>query len=82
MPDTWRYWSKQVYGYVATMTAENEYTVSLYKIQNHLNEGHTPAKVALIWNQGHAGECKAGTNSKGVAYNSCAYQQKVLAMMR
>lgn len=81
MPDTWNYWSKKVYGYVAEMTVENEKTVALFKIQIHLDEGHTQSEVALIWNQGHAGACKAGVNSKGVSYNSCSYQKKVLAYL-
>jgi len=81
MPGTWAHWSKQVYGYVAEMTVANEWNVALYKIQRHLNEGHQARAVALIWNQGNAGACRAGTNSHGVAYDSCGYQKKVLAMM-
>ncbi len=38
--------------------------------------------VARIWNQGNAGPCVKGTNSKGVKYNSCAYEKKILALLR
>lgn len=81
MPDTWKYWSKQALGYVAVITDINERYVALYKIQYHLNEGYSESQVAKIWNQGHAGPCKAGINSKGVAYDSCSYERKVLAAL-
>lgn len=82
MPDTWKYWSSRALGYRAPMTETNERYVILYKIQTHLNEGYSEAEIALIWNMGHAGRCKAGTNRWGVKFDSCAYQQKVLALLR
>lgn len=82
MPETWRYWSKRVIGYVADQTPINERYVALHKIQEHLNAGYNEAAVARIWNQGNAGECVRGTNSKGVAYDSCKYEQKILALLR
>jgi len=56
--------------------------VALKKIQQHFNQGHDEDNVARIWNQGNAGPCVIGTNSSGVDYNSCAYEKKVLAMLR
>lgn len=82
MPDTWAYWSKKVFGYIETQSPVNEEYVALHKIQHHLDDGYNEAQIALIWNQGHAGNCKAGTNSKGVKYDSCAYRDKVLVAMR
>lgn len=82
MPSTWAHWSKQVFGYVEKQTPINEEYVALHKIQHHLNQGYDEGEIALIWNQGHAGQCKAGTNSKGVDFNSCDYQKKVLVAMR
>lgn len=79
MPNTWAAWSKKVFGYVEKQTPVNEEYVALHKIQHHLDEGYSDAQVALIWNQGNASPCKAGVNKYGVEYNSCAYQQKVLA---
>ena len=81
MPQTWAYWSRHVFGYVAKQTPINEEYVALKKIQHHLDQGYNEAQIALIWNQGHAGPCKAGTNSKGVAYNSCQYRDTVLMAM-
>ena len=82
MPGTWAYWSNHVLGYVADQTPTNEYYVAVHKIQYHLNQGHDDGAIALIWNQGHAGACKSGINSMGVAYNSCAYERKITALLR
>ena len=82
MPGTWAYWSERVLGYVAPQTPVNEKYVALHKIQAHLNQGYDEDDVIRIWNQGHAGACSAGINSHGVAYNSCAYERKVLAQLR
>ncbi len=78
MPQTWAYWSKLVLGYVASQTPVNERYVALRKLQKHLDDGYSESQVALIWNQGNASNCKAGVNSKGVAYDSCAYVKKVM----
>lgn len=78
MPQTWAGWSKKVFGYIASQTPINERYVALRKIQSHLDEGYNEEQVALIWNQGNASKCKAGTNSKGVAYDSCLYVKKVI----
>lgn len=79
MTDTWRYWSNVALGYIATQTPEIEYRVAVYKIQHHLNQGYSEAQIFLIWNQGHAGPCRAGTNKYGVRYDSCTYLAKGLA---
>jgi len=82
MPGTWAYWSNVAIGYVAKQTPVNERYVALHKIQHHLNQGHDEDNIARIWNQGNAGPCVIGTNNSGVDYNSCAYEKKVLAMLR
>lgn len=79
MPDTWAHWSKQVFGYIEKQTPINEEYVALHKIQEHLNEGYSDTDIAKLWNQGHVGQCKSGTNRFGVKYDSCAYVRKVLA---
>lgn len=61
------------------MTPQNEYNVSLYKIQSHINDGYDNGAIARIWNQGNAGNCVVGVNRYGVEYNSCSYEKKVLA---
>lgn len=64
------------------MTPINQEYVAAYKVQHHLNEGYNEAQIALIWNQGHAGQCSSGYNKHGVWYDSCDYQKKVLALLR
>lgn len=79
LPSTWRLFSNIVYGEVKEMTPERERYVATKIIQSWLDEGLSPAQIALRWNQGHEGQCKAGINKHGVAYDSCAYKNKVLA---
>ena len=81
MPDTWAAWSNRVFGQVEPMTPTNEEYVALHKIQHHLDQGYSDRQVALTWNQGNPGACKAGVNKYGVRYDSCAYAKKVLAMI-
>lgn len=81
MPGTWQYWSTHVFGYVEDMTPVNERYVALRKIQHHINQGYTDDQIALIWNQGNPSPCKAGTNSKGVKYDSCKYVAKFRVAM-
>ena len=82
MSSTWAYWSTRLFGHVAEMTAENEMAVALFKIQEHINQGYTDTDIALIWNQGNNSPCKAGVNSKGVKYDSCAYVSQFQIAMR
>jgi hypothetical protein len=82
MPSTWNYWSKHVFGYVEEITPVNEYYVAVRKIQYHIDEGYSDSQISRIWNQGNPSPCKSGTNKQGVAYDSCAYEKKVLAMLR
>ena len=81
MATTWNHWSKVAIGYIAPQTEINERFVALYKIQYHLNEGYDNDDIARIWNQGNAGKCVTGTNRWGVAYDSCAYERKVMAYL-
>lgn len=47
----------------------------MVKMQKWLDQGMTPAQIALKWNAGGARQCSRGVNSKGVAYDSCEYVQ-------
>lgn len=82
MPATWEIISKQIAGTVLPQTAENERAVAEAKIADLLSQGNSPKEVALIWNTSLGGAEKPfvrkGTNSKGVAYDSGAYAQKVV----
>lgn len=78
LPSTWKLYSTEVYGKVVEQTpAAGEY-VTLVKVQGWIDDGFSPRQIFLIWNQGNAGQCKAGINWLGVPYDSCAYAQKAL----
>ena len=81
MPATWKQWAKQYLGNAnAPMSNENQDKVALAKINELLKQGRTPREIALIWNGGTPKE-KKGVNSKGVAYDSGAYANKVMAQL-
>lgn len=78
LPSTWEAWSKDVAGEVLPFNEANEYHVAHLKVEGWLDDGYTEEQIALIWNQGNPGPCKSGINSHGVAYDSCAYVEKVM----
>lgn len=81
MPGRFEALSKQMVGEVIPFNELNEeYVVTKY-IQMRLNAGITPGQFALAWNQGDLRPCSAGVNRYGIAYDSCKYQQKVLAVL-
>lgn len=82
MRGTWEYWSERILGYIAEQTPTTERYVALRKIQIHLDEGYREGDVFLIWNQGNAGPCRKGINSKGIPYNSCSYKERGLALLQ
>lgn len=82
LPSTWRLFSIDVYGEVKEQTPVRERYVAYKMIEKWLGEGYDADDVARIWNQGHAGKCKAGTNKHGVNYDSCAYERQVLAHLQ
>ena len=82
MPGTWKHHSHVVYGEIREMTPERERYVATAMVQRWLDEGYSQEQIPLLWNQGNASRCKAGTNKFGVRFDSCAYQQHVLAYLR
>lgn len=82
MPSTWRHHSTLVYGEVREMTPEREWYVVTTLFDKWLREGMNEAQIALRWNAGGASKCSSGVNKYGVRYDSCAYVQGVLAMLR
>jgi hypothetical protein len=81
MPSTWSQWAKEFLGNAnAPMTPENQDKVALAKIQSLINQGYNERQIALIWNGGTPVE-KKGVNSKGVAYDSGAYANKVMGYL-
>ena len=63
-------------------TPEKERYVAYKEIEKWLSEGLNARQIALKWNQGHSGTCKAGVNKHGVKYDSCAYANQVLAYLK
>ena len=61
------------------MEPEVETYVAIKMVERWLADGYTVSDIPLLWNQGHAGKCSSGVNKLGVAFNSCAYRQAVLA---
>lgn len=82
LPSTWRAHSVLVYGEVREMTDVRERFVATKIVERWVNAGYNAAQIALMWNQGHAGQCKSGVNKYGVKYDSCGYRDAVLAYLR
>ena len=81
LPSTWILVSKDIYGEVREQTPTRERYVAYKMIEKWLYQGHNAREIALLWNQGHPGACKSGTNKHGVKYDSCAYARQVLAQL-
>lgn len=91
MPATWNIVSQQYakangINQSLPMTAANEDKVARWKIGQLLASGKTPREVALIWNGSLGGSeeatVKSGTNSKGVKYDTGAYANSVLNILK
>ena len=87
LPSTWQAYSTEVAGAVLPHTQENERYVTVAMVQSWLDEGKTARWIFLQWNQGNGDgwgggtDCYAGVNKWGVAYDSCAYAAKALALL-
>ena len=81
LPSTWRLFSKDVYGVVKEQTPIRERYVAYKTIEKWLEQGYDARDIALLWNQGHAGQCKSGINKHGIKYDSCTYVKQVLAYL-
>ena len=82
MPATWELWSKDIAGRVLPFTEGNEYYVAVMKVDAWLKSGYTERDIALTWNQGSKGACRAGVNRHGVVYDSCKYAKVILAHLQ
>lgn len=82
LPSTWRSYAIDVFGYVAKQTPENTKIVVETKVKEWKSEGLTDRQIFLIWNQGSAGQCRRGINKKGVKYDSCAYADRALQILK
>lgn len=84
MPDTWKGWAgKHLKDPNAEMSPINQDKVAYYQIKEWKDQGYSPAQIASLWNSGKpAWEGNVGTNSKGVAYNTPDYVNKVIGEFR
>lgn len=89
LPATWNAYSKIVDGKVVAQTGTNERRITEAMVQKWLDEGIDARGILLMWNQGSATgwgpgkkDCYAGTNKYGVHYDSCAYAEKGLAILK
>ena len=60
------------------MTETNVDYIAIKNIDLMLKKEMTVEQIARVWNQGHRGACKSGTNSLGVKFNSCKYVKELL----
>lgn len=82
-PTTWVSYSKQATGEVLPQTAENERHVTEYMIESWLESGVSERGIFLTWNQGDPGpDCYKGVNRWGVPYDSCAYADKAMELLK
>lgn len=63
------------------MTPSRERYVAYKKIEKWLAQGHDAYDIAQLWNTGRAGKCIQGINRHNVPYDSCAYGEKILAVL-
>lgn len=82
-PDTWKNYSKQVYGKEVPLNNDNETYAVKQKVLGWIKEGKNTSQIASMWNAGehHPDAYKEnwrGTNSHGVHYDTPAYSQGVL----
>jgi len=82
LPTTFRLWSVEIAGYVLPFTEVNEYYVAVHMIEKWVRAGYSDREISLTWNQGHPGACKSGRNKHNAYYDSCAYAQRVLTLLR
>ena len=78
LESTYKAHSIKVLGYVAPATETNVQYVAVKNIELMLKKNMTVEDIAKVWNQGHTGNCRAGTNSLGVKFNSCQYVKELL----
>lgn len=74
-------WSKQYFGTTLPFTPENQDKVAQARIQDLLNQGYNAEQVALIWNGGEPVRKKGFNQKIGLAYDTGAYADKVLAQL-
>lgn len=71
-PDTWKNYSKQVFGKEMPLTPDAETYVVHTKVKGWLEKGYTPKQIASVWNAGpgepdaYTGKFSDGSPSRGI----------------
>ena len=78
MPDTWKWHSQKVLGYVAPITYTNEVYVTAHIVQEWIDQGKSDYQIGLLYNGGEL-KAKKGVNKYGVRYDSGSYANKLVA---
>lgn len=86
-PDTWKNYSKQVFGKEAPLTNDNETYVVKQKVSGWIDKGFNAQQIASMWNAGESRpnaykENWKGTNNYGVKYDTPTYAKNVLDYSR
>lgn len=82
-PDTWKNYSKQVFGQDTPLTPANETWVVNKKVKEWLDKGFNTEQIASMWNAGegkpnaHKENWKGVNKKYGVAFDTPAYAKKV-----
>lgn len=80
MPSTWKSWARTILKYDARPTYENQRYVVSRILEAWDKEGLTDTQKLWRYNgTDRKGNCHAGTNAKGVKYDSCGYALAVLS---
>ncbi len=80
---TWKNYQKIFMGTTTLpITEANEDKVMVAMAKKLLDQGKTPADIALFHNSGHFGKCSSGINKWGVKYDSCAYVNSVVSKLK
>ncbi len=82
-PDTWKMYSKEVYGHDVPLNNDTETYAVKQKVRKWIDEGKNTSQIASMWN---AGESKPdaykqnwkGINKYGVSYDTPKYASGVL----
>lgn len=80
MPSTFKSLSIKYFGEALEPTPINQDLVAVKYLQELIDQGLTDYEIALNWNAGCTCERK-GINKFGVAYNSVAYANAVVALI-
>jgi len=78
MPETWKWHSQKVLGYISPVTYINEIYVTANIVQEWIDSGRSDYQIGLLYNGGEL-KVKKGINKFGVKYDSGAYAKTLVS---